>query len=118
MPEAMAARQRRHRLVIETRPEQFASADTDPLTLGKEALEALRRVRQALGAQAAGRAYLDEAAELVKQLAHGPQEGSSRRAKPAPVFDLTTPAGRMKKSMHTRRHVKAEKRCTCAPSRP
>jgi hypothetical protein len=39
MPEAFAARQRRHRLVSETKPEQFADADADPLALGKEALE-------------------------------------------------------------------------------
>lgn len=71
------ARQRRHRLVIETEPEQFADADTDPLALGKEALDKLHRVRQGLGAQVTARAYLDEASELVRRLAHGPQGGLS-----------------------------------------
>ena len=110
MPEAFVARQRRHRLVIETEPEQFAEA-ADRLALGKEALDKLHRVRQGLGAQVTARAYLDEASELVRRLAHGPQEGS-RLAKPAPLFD-DTPAGRMRRNMHTRWLVKGGRPCTC-----
>jgi hypothetical protein len=74
-PEAMVARQRRHRLLALTKPAQFPDADSDPLELGKEALDRLHRVRQALGAKVAGRAYLDEATELVKQLAPRPAVG-------------------------------------------
>jgi hypothetical protein len=63
----------------------------------------------------AGRAYLDEATELIEQLAHGPQEASSRLAKPAaPVFDPTTPAGRMRRNMHRRWHTGPQARkCNC-----
>lgn len=116
MPEAMVARQRRHRLLAQTKPEQFASADTDPLELGKEALDKLHRVRQGLGAQVTARAYLDEATELVKQLAWGPSE-DSRPAKPAPLFDVTTASGRGRKGMHRRWHVSGKRPCTCR-SRP
>lgn len=71
-PHAARERQRRHRLREALRPREAAGEWADPLELGKEALDALQRVRQALGAQVTARAYLDDACEKVKELAWGP----------------------------------------------
>jgi hypothetical protein len=115
-PEAAVARQRRHRLLAPTRREQFADADTDPLELGKEALDKLHRVRQGLG-HSDDTAYLEEACELVKQLAWGPLE-DPRAVKPAaPVSDLTTPAGRGRLGQHRRWHASGKRQYACR-SRP
>jgi hypothetical protein len=62
------------------------------------------------------RQHLDDACELIRQLGWGPHPARSRPAKPAgPVFDLSTPAGRMKTNMHRRWHEKAARPCTCSP---
>jgi hypothetical protein len=113
-PEAMVARQRRSRLLRQTKPEQRAAPDTDPLEIGKEVLDKLHRVRQALGANVAGRAYLEEATELVKQLAWGPPE-EDRPSVPEPAFDTSTPSGRGRLGQHRRWHASGKRPCTCRP---
>lgn len=68
-------RQRRHRLKEKLRPREVMDW-ADPLELGKEALQRLDRVKQSLGSkwsvQMAALSDLDEACELVRQLAWGP----------------------------------------------
>lgn len=73
-PHAARERQRRHRLREAVKPRETADEWSDPLELGKHALDNLQRVRNALGAQVTARAYLDEACELVRVLAWGPIE--------------------------------------------
>lgn len=109
-------RQRRHRLREAVRPREPAGEWVDPWEVAKEALDDLQRVRQALRAQVTARAHLDAAAEAIRVLAWGPRSAEdSRRAKPAgPVFDLTTPAGRMRRNMHRRWHAGPQARpCNC-----
>lgn len=85
-----------------------------PWQLCQEAVERCRRVRRALGARFNAREDLDAIEEALRQLPTGPTE-DSRPALPGPAFDISTRAGRMKKSMHTRWHVRAGKPCTCRP---
>jgi hypothetical protein len=63
--------------VIERRRQNWGiwtqSSEADPLELCWEALEHLRRVRQALRSNVVNRAHLDEAVELVKRLGWGPE---------------------------------------------
>jgi hypothetical protein len=70
--DALRERQRRSRLIRNTRPRERPHGNADPLELCWEALEHLARVRQALRSNAPGRQHLDEACELVRQLAWGP----------------------------------------------
>lgn len=114
-PAAQRERQRRHRLRETVRPRKPSMEWVDPWEIAKSALDDLYRVRQSLGAQVTARAHLDAAAEAIRVLAWGPESPEdSRVAKPAdPVFDLTTPAGRMRRNMHRRWHERAGRPCTC-----
>jgi len=73
-PLALVMRQRRHRLEVATRPKEFPGALSDPLELGVDALAHLRAVRNGLGSNSRARSHLAQAEELIKQLAHGPEE--------------------------------------------
>jgi hypothetical protein len=107
-------RQRAHRLLQDTRPRQPASPFADPLEIASEALDRCTRIRQALKSNVQGRAALDEVEEALRVLAWGPVAERSRPTKPAaPVFDLATPAGRMRRNMHRRWHERAGRPCTC-----
>ena len=77
---ALRERQHKHRLIANTRPRELAHRDADPLELAMECLEHLGRVRQALRSNTVGLGHLDDACELLKMLAWGPQEESSRTA--------------------------------------
>jgi len=107
---AQRERQRRHRLREKVQPREPARPNADPWELGAECLDHLQRVRAAIGANVGARHHLDEAQELVRQLAHGPL------SKPAdPVFNVTTPGGRMRRNMHLRWHVRGGRPCNCRP---
>jgi hypothetical protein len=71
-PEALAARQREHRLRERVWPRERPQANADPWLLAAEALDFLDGIRRELRPR--GRAILDleQAMELVKQLAVGP----------------------------------------------
>lgn len=110
-------RQRKHRLRENTRPREPATDFDDPLELADRALESLQRVRQALRSNVVGRQYLDDACELIRQLGWGPVSAAdSRPAKPDPVFDLTTPAGRGRLGQHRRWHASGKRPCNGRPS--
>ncbi len=115
-----AERQRAHRLLRDTRPRQPASPFADPLEIASEALDRCTRVRQALKSNIQARAALDEVEEALRRLAWGPQLERSHPAKPSdpssPVFDVTTPAGRMRRSMHLGWHIRGGRPCNCRPS--
>jgi hypothetical protein len=101
-------RQRRHRLLVNTRPRESSTAFDDPLELADRALESLQRVRQALRSNVVGRQHLDDACELVKQLGWGPQSVPS-----LPKAERKLPGGLV--GMHNRWHVAAGKPCNCPP---
>jgi hypothetical protein len=69
--ELSTLRQRRHRLIEQTRPRSPAPVGTDPLTIAVEALTHLNRVRNALGSTAVVD-DLREAEEAIRRLAWGP----------------------------------------------
>ena len=73
-PTALRFRQQRHRLEAGTRPNEFPDRLSDPLELAAQALKHLKHVRQGLGSNAGARAHLAQAEELIKQLAHGPED--------------------------------------------
>jgi len=74
-PDALAARQREHRLRERMRPKVPLAANADPWLVADEALDCLDRVRQYLVAAGLRNpvADLDQAQELVKRLAWGPE---------------------------------------------
>jgi hypothetical protein len=112
MPEALAARQREHRLKERVRPKMPVDAHADPWLIAVEGLDALDRVRP--NVRHGGQAWedLEVAAERLRRLAWGPAE------LPAPVFDVTTHSGRMRKNMHERWHVRGGRPCTCRSPGP
>jgi hypothetical protein len=67
--EATRVRQRKHRLYASIRPKEPAPEWSDPWELAAEALAHMRKARAGVGATGAGRAHLDAAGELVRQLA-------------------------------------------------
>jgi predicted RNA polymerase sigma factor len=73
-PEALAARQREHRLRERVWPRERPPANCDPWLLASEALDLMDAVRKEL--RPMGRAILDleQAQELVRQLAVGPED--------------------------------------------
>jgi len=74
-PDALAARQREHRLRERMRPKVPLAANADPWLVADEALDCLDRVRQYLVAAGLRNPVedLDQAQELVKELAWGPE---------------------------------------------
>jgi hypothetical protein len=67
-------RQQRHRLRETVRPREPAPADVDPWVLADQAVRALGRVRSALPRTSARVEDLEQAIELVRRLAWGPDD--------------------------------------------
>ena len=65
-------RQRRHRLIAAVRPQTPAPAGTDPWLLAEQAVRALGRVRSSLPRTSSRVEDLEQAIELVRRLAWGP----------------------------------------------
>jgi hypothetical protein len=81
MPEALAARQREHRLMVRVRPKMPVEPNADPWLVADEALDALDRVRLDFGRphhRRRGKAVedLDLVSELVRRLCWGPEDES------------------------------------------
>ena len=110
-PEALSARQREHRLRVRVEPRERPPSNADPWLLAEEALDLLDGLRRELSPVGRAVRDLEQAQELLKQLAVGPDSNPA-----APSFDVTTRSGRMRKSMHKRWHVQGGKPCACAPS--
>jgi hypothetical protein len=70
--EVVRLRQVRHRLIVAVRPKTQAPVGVDPWELGAEAVRALGRVRSALPRTSSRIDDLEQAIELVRQLAWGP----------------------------------------------
>jgi hypothetical protein len=73
-PEALAARQREHRLRERIWPRERPASNADPWLLADDALDLLEGIRREL--RPTGKAVLDleQAQELVKRLAVGPED--------------------------------------------
>jgi hypothetical protein len=69
----LAARQRHHRLRERIRPNVMATADSDPWLIADQALDALDRIRALHVLREWILEDIDEAGELVRRLAHGPE---------------------------------------------
>jgi hypothetical protein len=108
--DALRERQRRHRLREKVQPKVPASAFDDPWELGAEAVDLLHRIRRGLPGTSPVLDSVDECAELIRQLAYGPQPAPSR---PVSVRKRL-PGGLV--GMHNRWHVAAGKPCTCPPA--
>jgi hypothetical protein len=79
MPDALAARQREHRLRVRVRPKLPVASNADPWLVADEALDALDRLRQAWSRphRRRDRAVVEDfelAAELLRRLAWGPED--------------------------------------------
>jgi hypothetical protein len=74
MPDTLAARQREHRLKNRVWPRERPSRNADPWLLADEALDCLDRVGKALGLQRLALVDLEQAQEVIKQLAVGPED--------------------------------------------
>jgi hypothetical protein len=74
MPDALAARQREHRLRERMRPKHPLAANADPWLVADEALDCLDRIRPLLAVGGVARGDLELAAELVRRLAWGPED--------------------------------------------
>jgi hypothetical protein len=72
--EALATRQREHRLKERVWPRERPAANADPWVLAEEALDYLDRVARELRPDGQAIADLEQAAEIVRQLAVGPAE--------------------------------------------
>jgi hypothetical protein len=73
-PAALAARQREHRLRERMKPKHPLAANADPWLLAASALDKLESVKGSLPPGGHARVDLEEAEELVKQLAWGPED--------------------------------------------
>jgi len=73
-PEALAARQREHRLRERIRPKVPVASNADPWVIADQALDALDRIRPLHRNQGRALEDLDEAAELLRRLAWGPED--------------------------------------------
>jgi len=73
-PDALAARQREHRLKERMRPKVVLAANADPWLVADDALDCLERIRPYLVQLRAPLEDLEQAEELVKELAWGPRE--------------------------------------------
>jgi len=110
-PEALAARQREHRLMIRVQPKEPVDSRADPWVVADEGLDALDNIRQLLRPGGQALEELDVAGERLRRLAWGPGEPRSAD----PTFDLTTNSGRMRRNMHKRWHRSGLKPCNCRP---
>jgi hypothetical protein len=107
-PEALRERQRKHRLYAAVQPREHPDANTDPWELAFEGLQHLKKIRASILKATNGEQHFEAVQEIIRQLAVGPQDD-------APVFDVTTRSGRMKRSMHRRWHVRGNRPCNCRP---
>ena len=73
-PDALAARQREHRLRERIQPKHPLAANADPWIVADEALDCLEEIRPYLAQLRGPTDRLDQAIELIKQLAFGPAE--------------------------------------------
>ncbi len=73
-PEALAARQREHRLQERVKPKQPAPPNTDPWLIADEALDLLDRAERRLRHLRLPADELEEIGELLRRLAWGPEE--------------------------------------------
>jgi len=71
--EALRERQRKHRLYAALQPRERPPREADPWELAREALKHLQMVRPAARGDRA-RAHLAEVAEIIRQLAVGPDD--------------------------------------------
>ncbi len=70
--EATKWRQRPHRLAVTVQPIERPAADSDPWLLAVTALAHLGKLRSGVGLN--GRERLDQVAEIIRQLAVGPED--------------------------------------------
>ena len=73
-PDALAARQREHRLRERIQPKAPLAPNADPWIVADEALDCLEEIRPFLVQLRGPTDRLDQAIELIKQLAYGPTE--------------------------------------------
>jgi hypothetical protein len=73
-PEALAARQREHRLRERVRPAEPVAPNADPWLIADEALDLLDRTRLRLVRLKMSIDDIDQAAELLRRLAWGPED--------------------------------------------
>jgi hypothetical protein len=73
-PNALASRQREHRLKARITPKVQATSDSDPWLIADQALDYIDALRPRFRDGSAGLHALDEAEELVKRLAYGPSD--------------------------------------------
>jgi hypothetical protein len=73
-PEALAARQREHRLRERVRPKLPVDAQADPWIVADEGLHALDRIRPLLRRSGQAWEELEVAAERLRRLAWGPED--------------------------------------------
>jgi ParB-like chromosome segregation protein Spo0J len=72
-PDALAARQREHRLRERIQPKHPLAPNADPWIVADEALDCLEEIRPFLAQLRGPTDRLDQAIELIKQLAYGPE---------------------------------------------
>jgi hypothetical protein len=73
-PDALAARQREHRLRERIQPKHPLAPNADPWIVADEALDCLEEIRPLLQGMKTPTERLDQAIQLIKQLAWGPEE--------------------------------------------
>jgi len=73
-PDALAARQREHRLRERIQPKTPLAPNADPWIVADEALDCLEEIRPFLTQLRGPTDRLDQAMELIRQLAWGPEE--------------------------------------------
>jgi hypothetical protein len=73
-PDALAARQREHRLRERIQPKHPLAPNADPWIVADEALDCLEEIRPFLQGMKTPTDRLDQAMELIRQLAWGPEE--------------------------------------------
>jgi hypothetical protein len=73
-PDALAARQREHRLRERIQPKHPLAPNADPWIVADEALDCLEEIRPFLAQLRGPTDRLDQAMELIKRLAWGPEE--------------------------------------------
>jgi hypothetical protein len=78
-PEALAERQRWHRLKEKTKPKEPPDPNTNPLQLAFDALQHLNHVQASVRSNSRARDHIEQVEEALKQLAWGPGEDGDGR---------------------------------------
>jgi len=73
-PDALSARQREHRLRERIQPKHPLAPNADPWIVADEALDCLEEIRPYLKGMSTPTQRLEQAMELIRQLAFGPEE--------------------------------------------